>query len=298
MKTLASIVLLTQRNSLCQFIPLEHKTEGDGYTFEGILDYITPDDELRCANFGYSAAWFKSERSNLPNHYGTWVGVSTPKIRPATRKDFGPNYTPTSAELSSAKLQSFRFNQFGEVGACTTSGPIGSRVGFDLLYGPTKEGDGNQLPSFVRIVGYTSPTTVDKVRNTLDWFSKIGGWRYLGWFVVVAVMTHSGSQVFSMGLYILGWVWRRLKGDSAFEEGQDTVTSSGDEDGEEYAEGSAEQVILDYLVTVDDSKPGLRASSSGRGSGRGSGSGSGRAGRPGGLRVRKAGTEEGEMGRE
>ncbi|KAF8453981.1 hypothetical protein BGX38DRAFT_1175076 [Terfezia claveryi] len=77
---------------------------------------------------------------------------------------------------------------------------------------------------------------------------------------VLAILTFLGQKFAAQISYWGGWVWRRLQGESGYEEGKkvvgwDSEDEEGDEGGEvEYVVGSEVGKMLDYVVSLDDKK--------------------------------------------
>lgn len=85
-------------------------------------------------------------------------------------------------------------------------------------------------------------------------------WKFILSLLLLGILTALGQRFATEIFYWIGWVNRRLQGDSAHEEGKQVPGfDSDDEDGEvEYAVNSELGKVLDYVVAVDDS-PASRA---------------------------------------
>ena len=90
-------------------------------------------------------------------------------------------------------------------------------------------------------------------------------WSFLASLILLSLLTYAVQRSAGQIGYALGWVYRRLQGDSAYEEGKkipgfDNDESSAEQlegdgglDNDEYAADSDLGRALDYIVAVDDS---------------------------------------------
>ncbi|KAF8468788.1 hypothetical protein BDZ91DRAFT_721117 [Kalaharituber pfeilii] len=96
-------------------------------------------------------------------------------------------------------------------------------------------------------------------------------WKYILTFFLAALSTLFVPQAWPHITYSIGWVWRRLQGESAYEEGGMNMRFNKDSDDEGYEEGSTEAIMLDYFVTVDGKGNRLRTDGTAKGTGSGTG---------------------------
>lgn len=90
-------------------------------------------------------------------------------------------------------------------------------------------------------------------------------WGFLASLILLSLLTYATQRSAGQISYALGWIHRRLQGDSAYEEGKkipgfDNDESSAEQlegggglDDDEYAADSDLGRALDYIVAVDDS---------------------------------------------
>ncbi|KAI5785022.1 hypothetical protein DFH27DRAFT_267410 [Peziza echinospora] len=191
----------------------------------------------------------------------------TSKLRKAETRDFHDGRTRTEDQLVGFMVQEVNISKIVSNGFTWT--PPYTPYGWEFLthrlvqdggWGDSQTAD---APFEVQVRPYPDPNAPPpKPAAELDLLARMEEALYGMWVftrdyaapaALIGLLTLMFFYGFKFGPWAAGWTWRRLKGQSAYEEG-DAEESSDEEGDEGYEVGSTEGVMLDYLVAVDDSK--------------------------------------------